>query len=50
MLVIALTPSAVSVWTVSAEAMAAVKAGLALSVAVIAAWYAPRLAGVGRNR
>ena len=43
-----------SVSTAAGEVMAAVKAGLALSVAVIAAWYAARLAavwaGTGRPR
>ena len=47
---IAFAPSAVSLSTAAAEVMAAVKAGLALSVAVIAAWYAARLAAVGWNR
>ncbi len=45
-----LTPLAVSVLTVASEVIAAVKAGLALSVAAIAVWYACRLAGVGRKR
>ena len=50
MSLIALVPLAVSVLTVASEVMAAVKAGLALSVAATAAWYACRLAVVGRNR
>ena len=48
--VIALAPAAVSVPMVAWELMAAVKAGSALSVAVIAASYACRLAGEGWNR
>ena len=47
MALIRLAPLADSVLTVASEVIAAVKAGLALSVAVIAAWYACRLAAVG---
>ena len=45
-----LAASAVSVLVVASEVIAAVKAGLALSVAATAAWYACRLAGVGWKR
>src|SRR6266496_910853 len=45
-----LAASAVSVLTVASEVMAAGKVGLAWSVAASAAWYARRLAGLGRKR
>jgi hypothetical protein len=45
-----LAASAVSVLVVASEVIAAVKAGLALSVAAIAFWYACRLFGSGWKR
>ena len=50
MTLICFAPLGDSVPTTAGELMAAVKAGSALLVAVIAAWYAARLAAVGLDR
>ena len=50
MTLICLAPLGDSLSATAGEVMAAVKAGSALLVAVIAAWYAARLAVVGLDR